>query len=188
MREIILNEIKRLAAENGGVPPGRGSFARVTGITPAKWTGVYWVSWGDALKEAGFQPNTLQGKLDTTSILTGVGSLCRKLGRLPTHAEIKFERRGNRNLPAHSTVTNHFPTNAALAAALRRMAETDSEWSDLLEIVPEPVLKSAHQFGRHQPHLKASFICSSPDSITRSARVTTSNGDSARSGLRFPRP
>lgn len=143
MREIILNEIKRLAAENGGVPLGRGSFARVTGITPAKWTGVYWVSWGDALKEAGFQPNTLQGKLDTTSILTGVGSLCRKLGRLPTHAEIKFERRGNRNLPAHSTVTNHFPTNAALAAALRRMAETNSEWSDLLEIVPEPVSKSA---------------------------------------------
>jgi hypothetical protein len=141
MRELILKEIRRLAAGNGGVPPGRGSFSRVTGITPAKWNGVYWVSWGDALKEAGFQPNILQRKLDSASVLAGVGGLCRKLGRLPTHAEIKFERRSNRSLPAHSTVTNHFPTNSVLATALRQMAETDSEWSDLLKIIPEPVSK-----------------------------------------------
>ena len=143
MRELIISEIKRVAAQNGGVPPGRGLFSRITGITPAKWTGVYWVSWGDALREAGFQPNTLQRKLDSAEILAGIGALCRKLGRLPTHAEIKFERRSNPALPAHSTVTNHFRTNDTLTAALRQMALQDSEWSDLLDIIPEAAPKSA---------------------------------------------
>lgn len=143
MRELIISEIKRLASENGGAPPGRQLFSRVTGITPAKWTGVYWASWGDALREAGFQPNALQRKLDSAQVLAGVASLCRKLGRLPTHAEIKLERRTNPAFPAHSTVGNHYRTNEALTLALRHLAMEESEWSDLLDILPEPAPNAA---------------------------------------------
>lgn len=136
MRDLIISEIKRLAAENGGMPPGRALFSRVTGITPAKWAGVYWATWGDALGEAGFAPNTWNQKLDSSQILSRIAPLCRRLGRLPTSAEIRLERRRDPSFPAHSTVSNHFRTNAALSGALREMASRESGWADLLDILP----------------------------------------------------
>lgn len=136
MRDFILSEIKRLAAESGGVAPGREVFSRATGITPSKWTGIYWVKWGDALKEAGFAPNEMMQKRDSREILRLVAPLCRRLGRLPTGAEIKFERQSDPGFPSHSTVHNHFRSMRELAAALKRLAAEEEEWSDLAQYLP----------------------------------------------------
>jgi len=138
VRDYILSEIRRLAAENGGTPPGREVFAKVTGITPGKWTGVYWLRWGDALAEAGFSPNEMVRKRDSREILERVASLTRTLGRLPTGAEIKMQRRVDPEFPAHSTVGNHYHTNADLASALRELAASDTSWADLGDLLPEP--------------------------------------------------
>jgi len=45
MREHIINEIKRLAALNGGQAPGNQAFVSATGITETKWRGKYWARW-----------------------------------------------------------------------------------------------------------------------------------------------
>jgi hypothetical protein len=137
VRDFIISEIKRLASDNGGVAPGKGAFARATGITEAKWRGVYWVKWSDAVEEAGFAPNTWNQKLDTRSVLTSVAELCRRLGRMPTHAEIKMERRSTHDFPALPTVLNHFPTKRELTGALRHLGASDPKWSSLLQIVSE---------------------------------------------------
>jgi hypothetical protein len=49
MREKILNEMRKLAAENNGQAPGVRRFKFETGIREATWRGVYWARWGDAV-------------------------------------------------------------------------------------------------------------------------------------------
>jgi hypothetical protein len=137
MRDFIISEIKRIAAETG-VAPGREVFARETGITPAKWTGIHWLRWGDALAEAGFARNVMTQKRDSRDILEHVAALTRTLKRLPTGAEIKMHRLSDPAFPAHSTVSNHFSSKAKLAAALRQLASEEDQWADLLEYVPAP--------------------------------------------------
>jgi hypothetical protein len=53
----IIEEIRRTAAENGGVPLGYRKFEDVTGIGIAQWRGRYWRSWNEAVEEAGFTPS-----------------------------------------------------------------------------------------------------------------------------------
>jgi hypothetical protein len=66
----ILVEIKRTAAENGGIALGRERFYAETGIRQKDWYGKHWIRWGDALQEAGFAPNALQS-LYTDELLLG---------------------------------------------------------------------------------------------------------------------
>ena len=56
----ILGEIKRTADLNGGIPLGRQRFYKEAGIRVADWEGKFWVNWGDAIREAGLEPNKLQ--------------------------------------------------------------------------------------------------------------------------------
>ena len=56
----ILDEIRRAAAANGGVPLGRRRFRNETGIKESDWYGKFWRSWGEAVREAGYQPNKVQ--------------------------------------------------------------------------------------------------------------------------------
>ena len=69
------------------------AFTNATGITPAKWRGVIWIRWSDALAEAGFAANEWNQRRDSREILEHVAVLCRRLGRLPTRAEIKMQKR-----------------------------------------------------------------------------------------------
>jgi hypothetical protein len=59
-------------------------FHQETGIRPEDWEGRYWARWGDALKEAGFKPNTLQPPYDEELAFSKLVSITRKLGHLPT--------------------------------------------------------------------------------------------------------
>jgi len=136
VRDYILSEIKRLAAENDGVAPGQQVFTRATGINHSKWRGVYWLSWSAALGEAGCAGSEGNQKKDSREILEKVAALCREVGRLPTHTEIRMRRRLNPDFPAHSTVSNHFSTNAELSSALRQLGAEDERWSDLLDYLP----------------------------------------------------
>ena len=59
----ILEEIKRTAKENDGVPLGRIKFESETGIKETDWFGKYWARWGEAVREAGFIPNQLTKRI-----------------------------------------------------------------------------------------------------------------------------
>lgn len=148
MRDFILNEIKRLAKESGGTPPGQAAFTKATGINGAKWRGVHWVRWADAVAEAGFEPNTWNQKSDTESILRALAGLCRRLGRLPTRSEIRMERRLDPQFPVHSTIGNHFPTNDQMVAALRELAGIDESWSDISSLLPKAEPEAARSRAR----------------------------------------
>src|SRR5260370_1077544 len=59
-RQHILDEIRRTAKGNGGVPLGHKRFEQETGIRYHDWFGKHWGRWGDAVRDAGLSPNTLQ--------------------------------------------------------------------------------------------------------------------------------
>jgi hypothetical protein len=72
-RDEIIAAIQQATADDGGKPVGRMRFETLTGITRRAWQGVYWARWGDALREAGFEPNTVSQALDKDKVLSTFG-------------------------------------------------------------------------------------------------------------------
>jgi len=136
MRDFILSEIKRLASENGGTAPGQNVFTKATGISTAKWRGIHWLRWSDALAEAGFAANAWNKKTETNDVVRQIAELTRELRRLPTRSEIRMRRQTHPEFPSHSTVDAHLRTNANMVEALLQFAEIEDGWSDLTSYLP----------------------------------------------------
>jgi hypothetical protein len=143
LRQGILNEITRLATLDSDRPPGQKLFAKETGIAEHKWRGVFWVCWGDALRDAGFRPNEWTTKLDSEVMLKKIAKTICDTGRFLTNSEIDLRRRLDSTIPSSSRIRAHFGGKADLIRALISLAHEDTEFSDILDIVTdEPKLKS----------------------------------------------
>ena len=116
-RDFILNEIRRTAEANGGIPLGRRRFLKETGIKVSDWAGKHWVRWGDALREAGFQANVLQSSYTDDFVLGQFADVLVSLDRIPTVLELKLRTREDPNFPSHNTF-GRFGTKADLLAHL----------------------------------------------------------------------
>lgn len=103
-RDRILKHIQQMARSNGNKPPGSAQFEKHTQIGQPIW-GLYWPRWGDALKEAGYEPNTLQGKADPDWLIASLASLTRKLGRVPVNTEFRIEARNTPGFPSHTVLS-----------------------------------------------------------------------------------
>jgi hypothetical protein len=64
-KQDILQEIRRTAEANGGVPLGKQRFYRETGIKDSDWYGKIWVRWGDDFVKQGLRQTRCKG-LTTT--------------------------------------------------------------------------------------------------------------------------
>lgn len=138
-RDQIIAEIRKIAEARGGRPPGRLMFERETGIRMAEWYGVHWPRWGDALIEAGYEPNTKQGKLSCEDVLRHYAEAVRHFGRIPAEIDIRMYSRERKEFPGHTTFANHFGNKAGLIAALTEWVQQHEEFADLIELMPEPV-------------------------------------------------
>jgi hypothetical protein len=136
MKEKILSEIRRLAAMNGGRPPGREAFHRDTEFIESDWYGKIWARWNDAVVEAGLQPNELNQRLPSEYVLDRYEEVCRHYGRPPTYAELRLYARTVPDFPGPNTFSNHFGTKDALVSALYERA-VERHDADLLQILPE---------------------------------------------------
>jgi hypothetical protein len=103
-RQHILDEIRRTAKDNGGVPLGHKRFAAETGIKYSDWWGKIWARWGDALQEAGFKPNRLTAKIGEEVILAKIAGLILELGRFPVAGEWRLRSRRGDGFPDQKTV------------------------------------------------------------------------------------
>jgi hypothetical protein len=99
----ILQEIKRTAVANGGVPLGWRRFLSETGIRQSDWLGVYWARWSEAQREAGFHPNQLTEAYKRTELLDRFAELAQELGRLPTSADMRLKARTDPRFPSEKT-------------------------------------------------------------------------------------
>jgi hypothetical protein len=141
MRDRILSEIKRLAEANGGKPLGSQAFEKATGIRRGEWYAVHWARWGDALADAGLAPNTLQPKLDSDFVLRKVAVAYRHFGRPATYGELRLFCRQDADFPSHTTITNHYRSQANLAAAVKAWAEGQEGFEDVAAMIPIEALE-----------------------------------------------
>jgi hypothetical protein len=98
-KQEIKSELRRIAAENGGKAPGFQRFARETGLRKSDWYPHLWLRWGDAVSEAGLQPNALLTAYDICHLIEKYIELIRELGRFPIEGELKIKRRKDPSFP-----------------------------------------------------------------------------------------
>jgi hypothetical protein len=108
-KQHIIDEIRRTAAQNGGAPLGARRFELETGIRKADWWAKYWTRWGDALKEAGFTPNELQGAFEDTHLLDKLAELALTLKKIPTVAEVRLARARDPTSPTRKCLHDSAP-------------------------------------------------------------------------------
>src|SRR3989338_146224 len=98
-KQEIIQAIQQTAKQNGGKPLGTGRFEKETNIKIHEWK-RYWPRFSDALIEAGFIPNQLQGAYDKETIIKSVIVVMRKLNKFPTFDELRVEKQNNPEFPS----------------------------------------------------------------------------------------
>src|SRR5262245_7514165 len=104
-KHYILDEIRRTAALNGGRPLGRLRLEHVAGIKEYHWT-KYWSRFGDAVREAGFEPNEKTAAIDRTTLLRHIVHLARELGRFPTNRDLRVKQTTDTTFPSPKVFFN----------------------------------------------------------------------------------
>lgn len=141
-RDVILDAIRETAASNNGKPVGRERFEQLTGITEYD-VGRYWARWGDAVREAGLQANTLNVALGDDHVLEKYVGLVARLGHVPTNAELRLERQGRDPTFPNAKVYERFGSKAGLisrASAYCRERDTHKEALDILARAEETAM------------------------------------------------
>jgi hypothetical protein len=104
-KQHILSEIKRTAEANGGVALGMSRFHQETGIRVSDWKGKFWVRWGDALREAGVEPNRFGAEPhDPTFLIEKFITLTRELGHFPSPWELQMKHHQQPRLPTSNNL------------------------------------------------------------------------------------
>lgn len=133
-KDKVLSEIRRVAAENDGVAPGKVRFLTSTGIRESDWSGRFWTTWSAAVREAGLQPQRMNPRLQDDVVLDAAAQIVRKYGRFPTAVEIRFECKAGSGLPSHNT----FLRFGGLGGLRTRLCEFARErgQQDILAVLP----------------------------------------------------
>ena len=135
-KQRILDEIRRTATENGGVPLGGDRFFRATGISESAWRGRYWARWSDAVREPGFTPNALNPRIAEDTQLVQLAGFIRELGRYPTVAEMRLRKRQVEAFPNHK-VLERMGERHELLDRVDDYCERTKGWSDVAALCRE---------------------------------------------------
>ncbi len=130
-KQHIIDEIRRTAQDNGGVPLGVGRFLKKTGIRESDWRGRFWVRWSDAVREAGLEPNQKQGAIDDDVLLDKLIALIRELGHFPVAAEIRLKDAHDPTFPNLKTFAR-FGLKHELVARVRGYCESKAGYDDVV--------------------------------------------------------
>ncbi len=135
-KQDILDEVRRTAAENGGAPLGLARFQRETGISRDEMLGVHWRNWGDALREAGFDANRLNARIDDALLLERYALLTRELGHAPVKADLQMAKRRDASFPSDDAFVRRFGSYGTLRSRVREWAVRHDNFADVLALLP----------------------------------------------------
>jgi hypothetical protein len=130
-KEHILQEIKRTAEENGGVPLGWRKFVQETGIREADWLGKHWARWSDALREAGYTPNQMTTAYDASFMFEQFVALARELGKLPVKGDFLMKARRDSAFPNPKTF-DRFGSRAELVKGVMDYCQGRAGYEDIV--------------------------------------------------------
>jgi hypothetical protein len=117
-RRHILEEIKRTAKANGGVPLGWRKFQTETGKRSYDWQ-KYWARWGEAQEAAGLAPNVLTRGIGEEAQLEAFIALIRELGRFPAVSDLTVKHTREPNFPTEKTYRRFGGQNALASRVLQ---------------------------------------------------------------------
>src|ERR1700693_1086385 len=132
-KEHILKELHRTAEANEGVPLGRLSFFKETGIKESDWKGKFWARWNDAVREAGLEPNQKQSAFDEIFLIEKFVALMRELERFPVVAELRMKKRSDASFP-NSKVYERFGSKAQLVAKIQDYCKERTGYEDVVAL------------------------------------------------------
>lgn len=155
-KQFIIDEIRRVATENGGLPLGRDRFERETGIRVADWEGTYWARWNDAVREAGFEPNVMVAAYSDDELLARLALVARDLGHIPTARELRLRRQTDRTLPSDKVFWRFAGSKVELVSRLRRYCEQNDRFADVL-VIANAYGPSPHE-GRRRSDIEAPIV------------------------------
>lgn len=135
-KQHVLDEIRRTAEENGGVPLGKKRFERETGIRESDWYGVHWARWSDAVQEAGFSPNKLREAYEEKFILEKLISLIRELGHFPADGELRLRANMDSSFPSHNVFTAQLGKKKNKVEKVLRYCEAHPGFEDIPPLLP----------------------------------------------------
>jgi hypothetical protein len=141
-KQHILSEIKRATQANGGQPPGTHAFFRETGIKEYVWQ-KFWPRWGDALREAGFEPNQMQTAYSDDVLFEKFIGLARELGRFPVKTEVNIRARSQDGFPGYRSFTRR-GSKQQFAAKLLDYCKARNGYEDIIELCA-PIAKHQSQ-------------------------------------------
>ena len=130
-KQHILDEIRRTAKANSGVPLGRKRFAEETGIEERDWFGKFWGRWGEAVQEAGFAPNTLQDAFSDEILVEKLVVFIQELGRFPGNGHLRMKKRSDPSFPNDKVFDTHFGTRLKLRQAVVEYCKTHPGFDDV---------------------------------------------------------
>ncbi len=135
LRDQALVEIKRLASADGR-GPSIAKFELETGISKGRIIGVFWARWGDALSEAGFEPNEFgEDAIDEEFLFEKLAVCCRHYGHKPTQPERNLFRRSNIEMPTTTTYRKRLGSFGEQYLKLLTWCDSKENWSDVKEML-----------------------------------------------------
>src|SRR6266571_443237 len=134
-KQHILDEIRRTASENGGVPLGARTFEQQTGIRHGDWFGKHWRSWGDAVREAGLKANTLTPRIPDEELLERYALLARALGRAPVKGDLRLAKRRDPTFPSDVALTRRYGTYQQLRSRTYDYCASRADLQDILVLL-----------------------------------------------------
>ena len=131
-REEIIEEIKQIATDNNGVPPGKQKFHNETGISDSVWE-KYWARWGDALCEAGFTPNVWQVPHEEEFLIESYIRLIREIGRFPTVRELRLKRGSDPKFPSRGPFSR-LGSKSSAASRIVEFCRARGGYEDVIKV------------------------------------------------------
>lgn len=122
-----------MADASAGKPPGQRLFRTETGIAERDWRGRYWARWGDALREAGYEPNVSIERYERDELIESLIPVIRHFGRFPTWAELGLERRANPTFPSIKGLRKWLGNHADRVQAVADYCDEHPGNEDVLE-------------------------------------------------------
>ena len=132
-RDFIIGEIRRTATANGGVVLGWRRFEEETGIGYYDWFGKFWTRWGDAVREAGFEPNRMSAAYDDDFLLERLALLTRRLRRVPVRGDLLLAAKNEAAFPSEKAF-RRFGSRGQLASRVVGFCEANPSYHDVLSI------------------------------------------------------
>jgi hypothetical protein len=151
-KQKIISEIRRIAMESDGKAPGFQRFSTETGVRKSDWYPNLWLRWGDAISEAGCQPNDFISAYDTNFLIIKYIELIRELGHFPIEGELRIKKKTTKDFPSHSGFSQ-LGSKQERVQKIVEYCQGKNDFDDIVEIC-QPLIASLKAKEESIEHIK----------------------------------